>query len=146
MLEGGVTCVGIFAAFLLSIVVATFFERRRLSRVERTFLIGREELADHEFLRRAGADSREERVFLASRRVMADLCGMKPGLIHPEDTVRALLDLQWDRGFIMDFVFAMEGHMGGKLPLGYPPDEQTFGAYVKILCQYRTSDSEGVGG
>ena len=78
MLDGGLTCLGILGAFLLSMVVASLCERRRLARAERAFLAGREVLGDDEFLRRAGAEPGEEEFFLAARRTMANWCGLVP--------------------------------------------------------------------
>jgi hypothetical protein len=55
-------------------------------------------------------------------------------MIHPEDTVRSLLDLQCDNGYIDDFVIAMEIQVGGTLPMGYPPETSTFAAYLRALA------------
>ena len=124
---------------VLSAVLASFFERRRLDRAERAFLAGRQDLADDEFLRQVGMGPGEEKFVLAARRAMAGCCGLAPELIHPGDTVRALLNLQWDQGFIQDFVFALEKHTGDRLPLAYPPDRQTFRDYLEDLARCRRS-------
>ena len=133
MLTGGLMCLGFFLAFLLGLPVVAAFERRRLRRAEEAFLRGRRALADADFLLQAGAGPDEAPFFLAARLTMAELCGVPSEMIGPEDTVRSLLNLQWDCGFIDDFVFGLEGRTGVKLPLGYPPDRCAFGAYLRAL-------------
>jgi hypothetical protein len=147
MIDTGMACLGIFAAFLIAVVGASLAERRRLERAERAFLAGRVPLADEDFLRRAEAGTGEAEFFLTARRVMAGLCGLDPEEIHPEDTVRSLLDLQPDRGWIQDFVFSLEYHTGVKLlPYRYPPDEQTFGEYVRGLARVQAARRQSDGG
>ena len=127
---GGLACLGIVAVFLLMFPITLVLERRRLRRAEARFLRGRSEMPDAEFLARANAGADEAPFFLAARHAMAELCGVPAEMIHPDDTVRSLLDLQWDNGFIYDFVFALEDRVSGRLPQGYPPERMAFGNYI----------------
>lgn len=129
----GLLCLGIVAVFLLMIPIIAALERRRLRRAEARFLRGRSEMPDAEFLARANAGADEAPFFLAARQAMAKLCGLPADMIHADDTVRSLLDLQWDNGFIYDFVFALEDRMSGRLPQGYPPERMAFGDYIREL-------------
>jgi hypothetical protein len=124
---------GIVAVFLLMIPITAALERRRLQRAEAHFLGGRRAISDAEFLARAQAGAEETPFFLAARHAMAELCGVPAEMIHTDDTVRSLLDLQWDNGFIYDFVFALEDRMSGRLPQGYPLEQMTFGNYIREL-------------
>ena len=62
-----------------------------------------------------------------------------PGAVgHPDDRLRSLLDLQWDNGFIRDFVFGLEEQAG----VSVKPDQftvhdrrgMTFRAFLKALA------------
>jgi hypothetical protein len=114
------------------IPITAALERRRLRRAEARFLEGRSAMPDSKFLTVAEAGA-EEAFFLAARHAMAEVCGVPVDMIHPDDTVRSLLDLQWDNGYIDDFVFALEGRVQGRLPQGYPPEKMTFGKYIREL-------------
>jgi hypothetical protein len=97
-------CPAVILVFLLIIPVTLALERRRLGKARAAFLAGRRELADDEFLRVMEAEPERARLYAAARRVMAGLCGLPPAPVHPEDTLRSLLDLQFDNGFIQDFL------------------------------------------
>jgi hypothetical protein len=129
----GWACLGIIAVFLLMVPITAALERRRRRRAEAAFLRGRRGMPDAAFLARAGAGADEVSFFLAARHAMAELCGVPADMIQTEDTVRSLLNLQWDCGFIDDFVFALQDRVGGRLPLGYPPERMTFGNYLREL-------------
>jgi hypothetical protein len=121
------------AVVLLMIPITAALERRRLRRVEAAFLKGRSKMPDSEFLVRAQARPDEVPFFLAARNAMAEQCGVPADVIQPEDTVRSLLNLQWDNGYIDDFVVALEGRVRGRLPLGYPPEKTSFADYLREL-------------
>jgi hypothetical protein len=90
-------------------------------------------MTDEQFLERLGAESDLAPFYLAGRQAMARLCGVPAETVHPEDTVHSLLNLQWDNGYIDDFVFALEEKVGGSLPTGYPPITWIFAEYVGEL-------------
>jgi hypothetical protein len=125
--------VGVFI-LLLPLMIA--LERRRIRRAEERFLRGRQPLSDDAFLARAGATADEAAFFLATRRAMARLSGIEPEMVHPEDTWRSLMDLQWDAGFMEDIVFELETELGENLPLAYPGDDKlTVAAYTRELAK-----------
>ena len=129
----GLVCLGIVAVFLLMIPITAVLERRRLRRAEARFLRGRQEMSDAEFLTQAQAGADEASFFLVARQAMAKLCGVPKDMIHSDDTMHSLLNLQWDNGYIDDFVFALRVRVQGSLPMGYPPDQMTFGSYIREL-------------
>ena len=134
MQTGWLLVAGAALTILLMVPVTTALERRRLRRVESTFLRGRRAVPGDEFLRRAAAEPEQAEFLLAARRAMAELCGVDVELLHPDDTLRSLLDLQWDSGYMEDIVFAMERQLGVELPLAYPRDDRLpFGEYAKQL-------------
>ena len=72
---------------------------------------------------------------------MADLCGVDPEMIHPDDTIDSLLWIQWDGGFLEDFVFGL-GHRAG-VRLSYPLGDAiiadpSFGTLVRELAEQRS--------
>ena len=95
----------------------------------------RRTLPDAAFLSRVGVSANEAAFFLAARRAMADLSGVPAEMIHPEDTWRSLMDLQWDNGFLEDIVFGLERELGTRLPYAYPTDDRLpFAVYVRRLA------------
>jgi hypothetical protein len=135
----GLLCLGMPLLFLLTLPVAGVLERWRLRRGRSAFLRGRDAgMTDEQFLGTAlaGAESDLAPFYLAGRQTMAGLCGVPAETVYPDDTVRALLNLQFDNGYIDDFVFALEEKVGGALPQGYPPDNWTFAAYLGELGRY----------
>jgi hypothetical protein len=121
--------------FLITIPISAVLEQWRLRRVTARFLHGRAALPDPAFLLRVSAAPEEETFFLATRRSMARLCGVPPEMIHPEDTWRKLMDLQWDNGYMDDIVFQLERELGRPLPLAYPEDVRlSFSDYVRQLA------------
>jgi hypothetical protein len=131
-------CPAAFGIFLVLIPVTLVLERRRLRNAERAFLAGRRELADVDFLRRMGAECDRAPLYLVARRVMAGLCGIPPAMIHPDDTVRSVLDLQFDNGFIEDFVWGLELQGGVSFrPANFTardPHGMAFGAFLQALA------------
>jgi hypothetical protein len=117
-----------------------WWERRRIRRAHASFLDGREEMADPVFVQRAGAAPEEEAFFLAARRTIAKLSNVTPGMVHPEDSVRSLLDLQFNSGWIEDFVCELEAELNVNLPWNAPPEQQSFGAYVNELYRQQRRD------
>jgi hypothetical protein len=135
MPTGGWACLGIVVVVVLLVPISAALERRRLRRARAAFLQGRREMPDAAFLAQAGARSDEVSFFLAGRQVMAALCGLPADQIGPEDGVRTLMDLQWDNGYVEDFVFALEIRAGGRLPRGHSPEQVRFGDYLRQLHQ-----------
>jgi hypothetical protein len=128
-------CLGVTGALLVLVPVICALERRRLRRARARFLRGRLALPDEAFLSRVGGSPDEAAFFLAARRAMAELSGVPPEMIHPEDTWRSLMDLQWDNGFLEDIVFGLERELNTRLPLAYPVDDRLpFAAYVSQLA------------
>ena len=108
------------------------------------FLRDRSALPDVAFLSRAGVSAGEAAFFLAARRAMAELCGLPSEMIHPEDTWRSLMDLQWDNGFLEDIIFGLERELGTWLPLAYPTDDRLpFAVYVRQLAVCLERAKEG---
>jgi hypothetical protein len=129
-------CFVIPLVFLLMFPIVFTLERRRLRKASAAFLNGRSEMTEEDFLRRMEAQPDLTHFYVAGRQAMARLCSVPVAMIHPEDTVRSLLDLQFDNGFIDDFVFAMEIQVGGALPMGHPPEASTFAVYLKALAHH----------
>ena len=75
---------------------------------------------------------------------MAELCGVPPEMIHPEDTWRSLMDLQWDNGYMEDIVFGLERELHTSLPLAYPTNDRLpFAVYVRELAVCLGRANEG---
>lgn len=135
-LTGGLLCVVMTVALLVMVPVITALERRRLRRTKTAFLRDRRALPDAEFLSQVGVSTDEAAFFLAARRAMAELSGVPPQMILPDDTWRSLMDLQWDNGFLEDIVFGLERELGTRLPLAFPADDRLpFAVYVGQLAE-----------
>jgi hypothetical protein len=130
-------CPATILVFFLMIPVTLALERRRLRKAERAFLAGRQEVNDEEFLQRLEAESERAPLYLLARQVMAGLCGVPTAMVHPDDTLRSLLDLQCDNGFIQDFMVGLEKQAGVSIKIDpftvHDPSGITFGAFVKAL-------------
>lgn len=132
-----------FALCAAMVVGAVFFsgrlEYRRLARAEQAFLAHRTALSDDDFLRYMDAEPELASFYLAGRRAMADLDGIPADMVRPNDTVQSLLDLQFDNGFLEDFVFALEDQLQTPVPLSFPVNAHalSFGAFLKELARYR---------
>jgi hypothetical protein len=101
------------------------------------------------FLAQAGVSPQEEAFFLAARRAAARLCDVAPDMVHPDDSWRSLMDLQWDSGFFEDIVFELERELDTTLPFAYPTDDRlSFVAYVRQLavCLGRSTTLRGESG
>jgi hypothetical protein len=129
-------CFVIILVFLLLIPIALTLERRRLKKANAIFLKDRSEMAEEHFLQRVETGPDLAPFYRTGRQAMAKLCGVPINMVRPEDTVRTLLNLQFDNGYIDDFVIAMERQVGGTLPMGYPPEACTFAAYLKELAHH----------
>ncbi len=130
----------VVAFFAGMVVHSRMSEGRRLDRADAAFLRDRVGMTGDEFLSRAGVGPEDAAFFLAARRSMAHLCAKADEMIHPGDTIRALLDLQYDRGYLTDFVFQIEWRAGVSLPLDsvpHPPDDRTFVDFVRDLARFR---------
>jgi hypothetical protein len=136
MPAGGWACLGIVVVLVLMVPISAALERRRLRRAEAAFLRGRQEIPDAHFLAQVGAGSDQAPFFLAGRQEMAKLCGVPVNRIEAEDTLRSLMDLQWDNGYLDDFVFALEIRVGGSLSQGNPPERISFGDYLRELHRH----------
>jgi hypothetical protein len=158
---GALICLLVPVVFLLMIPISGAAERRRLRRVKMAFLRSHRKMPAEEFLRRVGAEPGLGAFYLAGRRAMAKLCRIRVERVHPEDTVRTLLDLQCDAGYIQDFVFELQREMQFRLefkckkeastpltsaiwcergtlrsmPLGYPSEACPFADYLKELAR-----------
>jgi hypothetical protein len=134
---------GAWALFALSaaVVLAVVFlsgklEYRRLARAEHAFLANRTALSDEDFLQWVGAEPKLASFYLAGRHAMAELDGIPAEMVRPDDTVRSLLDLQFDNGFREDFIFALETRLQTRLPMSFEPTALTFGALLKEFAQH----------
>jgi hypothetical protein len=116
--------------------ITAALERRRLRRAETAFLRGRQGVLEAQFLAQVGAGADQVPFFLAGRQEMAKLCGVSAEMIAAEDSLRSLMDLQWDNGYLEDFVFALQIRVGGRLSHGYPPERITFGDYLRELHRH----------
>jgi hypothetical protein len=133
-------CAGSAVLFLLMIPVTSVLERWRLRKVTAAFLKDRLAMSDDEFLRRLAAEPEHADFYLAGRRAMAHLSGVPAEVVHPKDTVRSLLDLQFDNGYLQDLLFALEDATGGTfkedaLRVDYPKPTTKFGAFLRELAQ-----------
>lgn len=103
------------------------------------FLRDRHEQTDREFLIEAGAQPDPEEFFLAGRRVMADLSGVPPELVHAQDKATALFDLQFDSGDVIEFLMGLEDEADVDVKLSVsPPGDPTFGDYLAFLYERRS--------
>jgi hypothetical protein len=98
-------CPLLLVTFLVTLAVVVPLELRRLSRARAAFATGRGGMADEDFLRQMGAEPEHVPFYLAGRRFMAELSAVPTETIRPDDTVRALLNLQFDSGYIQDTLF-----------------------------------------
>jgi hypothetical protein len=131
-------CPLLIVTFLLTLAVVVPLERRRLRRARAAFAARRSGMADEDFLRQLGAEPEQVPFYLAGRRFMAELSAVPAEMVRPDDTVRSLLDLQFDSGYIQDFLFALQDELGGTFGPGYPdypPRAMTFGAYLRELAR-----------
>lgn len=126
----------IAGSFAVAWAVTHYLERRRIAAAEAQFYAKREKLTDDAYLE-ALPDCATPAFHLAARRAMAKLCGTAAEMIHPGDPMRKLLNLQFDRGFVQDFVFFTEGETDLRLKLEKTPDTETtsFGEFVQQLAQ-----------
>jgi hypothetical protein len=136
---------GAWAFFTLSVAVVlclVFFsgklEYRRLARAEHAFLAERTALSDQEFLHSMGAEPGLACFYLAGRHAMAERDGIPAEMVRPDDTVQSLVALQFDNGFVEDFIFALQEQLQTRLPLSSPANPQAlpFGAFLKDLAQH----------
>jgi hypothetical protein len=65
---------------------------------------------------------------------MAGLCGVPADAIHPDERMRALMDLPFDNGFLDDFVLALEDRWNGPIPETPCPESLTSGPFIKVLA------------
>ncbi len=131
-------CPLLIVTFLALLAVVVPLEFRRLRRARAAFAAERGGMADDAFLREMGAEPGHAAFYLAGRRFMAELSGVPAEAVRPDDTVRALLDLQFDNGYIHDFLFALQDGLGGTFGPGcpdYPPRATTFGDYLRALAR-----------
>jgi hypothetical protein len=130
------------ASFVLFLVIGFAsiwrLERRRMRIAREAFLRGHQERSDRDFLAEAGAKPGEEEFFLAARHLISKQIHVAPGLVHAEDTIRTLLDLQFDNGYLQDFVVDLMDLVDANLPLENPPDDQRFGDYLRFLLERRS--------
>lgn len=128
-------CIALFLTALLVIALITYFtEGRRLAQVEQQFHVKRKPLADSAYLKRLPT-CKSASFQIGARKAMARLCGTAPEMIHPTDSMRLLMDLQFDRGFIDDFISFTEQETGRRVDLSAipEPEEYDFAEYVEQL-------------
>jgi hypothetical protein len=131
-------------AFVACIPVILFIEHRRRRRVAGQFLRDRRPIPDEEYLKAfAESDFPVDRL-LQARRVMASLCGVPPEMISAGDTLRSLLDLQFDSGWLEDFLMQVEPPPDIGAVLAAVRDEWTFHDLV-VLITGLTSHCTGPG-
>ncbi|WP_144060105.1 hypothetical protein [Rhodopirellula sallentina] len=123
-------------AFPLIYVVSLFTERKRIGKAEERFFADREPLTDAQYTA-AITNPLHNDFHFGARRAMATLCGTTPDMIHPSDSMRTLLDLQFDSGYIQDFVFFTEQETSTQIDLRRLPDTETttFGDFVERLAE-----------
>jgi hypothetical protein len=139
----GLFCVLMPATFLVMIPITGALERWRLQRARARFLQGRLALPDAAFLNQLDVSADQAVFFLAARRAMPNLSGVPSEMIHPADTWRTLMNLQWDSGYIEDIIFGLERELNSRLPLAYPTDDRLpFAVYVSKLATVLQHASE----
>jgi hypothetical protein len=57
-------------------------------------------------------------------------------MIDGKDSLRSLMDLQWDNGYLEDFVSALEIRFGGRRSHRFAPEQITFGDYLRELHRH----------
>jgi hypothetical protein len=125
-----ITAVVALAAMLF--YVAHKAENRRLARATTAFLADRQPVSDAEFV--AGCHGAAADFALAARLHPAEQSGVPAELTGPTDTLAALADL-WSVGeSLLDLVFVLERHSGGKLSRGDPTVKTTEGEYIGFLA------------
>jgi hypothetical protein len=132
----GWACLGIVGALVLMVPIIIALERRRLRRAEAAFLRGRQGISEAQFLAQVEAETDHSRFFVAGRQVMATLCGVSAEMIDARDSLRSLMDLQWDNGYLDDFLFALENQVGGHPTRCDPPPGITFGEFLRELHRH----------
>jgi hypothetical protein len=131
-------CPLLLVTFLALVAVLVPLELRRLRRARAAFAAGRAGMADDDFLRHMAAEPEHAPFYLAGRRFMAELSAVPADTVRPDDTVRSLLDLQFDNGYIQDFLFALQHELGGTFGPGcpdYSPRAMTFADYLRGLAR-----------
>ena len=123
-------------AFAVAVILILVTERYRLGRVERYFFWGRSEVSDEEYLRSFLARAELREYLLAARRAMAELCGTTPEMIHADDSMRTLMAMQFDNGYIQDLADGIEKrsrHRIDSLRMSIPGND-TFAEYLIKLA------------
>lgn len=133
-------------SFAITWVVTHVQEKRRIAAVESQFYANRAALGDEAFLA-ALPECTTPAFHLAARRAMAKLCGTTADMIHPHDKMRELLNLQFDCGFIQDFIFYIEDEANVRLDMNNTPNPETarFGEYVQQLARVNKIEKEANG-
>jgi hypothetical protein len=126
----------IVLAFALIYVISSFTEGKRIGELEDRFYADRYPMTDDRYSSIIG-DSPLLDFHLGARRAMATLRGTTPEMIRPTDSMRTLLDLQFDRGFIDDFIFFTEKETSTQLSLRDLPNTETttFADFVQRLAE-----------
>ena len=135
--ETALLVLGIFSAFVVVGALLVFSERDRLRRAERRFLKNRSPMDDAAFAARLSADPAEADFHLEARRAMAELCGLNAAFIHPTDSVRSLLDLQFDGGFLADFFHQLDHRLEKSWQRLHFKDHQSFAELLRLLAGVR---------
>jgi hypothetical protein len=121
------SCFMPLVAFVACIPLILYIERRRRRHVINLFLRDRQPLPDGDYLKAFADSGLPAEGLLQARKAMARLCGVPPEMLSPGDTVRSLLDLQFDSGWIEDFLFDLES----------PPNIKTVRAAVRVDWTFR---------
>ncbi|MEZ6070008.1 MAG: hypothetical protein R3C10_06945 [Pirellulales bacterium] len=123
--------------FAIAVISALISERYRLRRIERKFFQGRHGISEEEYLRSFAVDTDLRDYFVAGRRTMAELCGRTPEMIHPDDSMRTLMAMQFDNGFIQDLAIGIEKHTQLRIDTRRmpTPGDDSFADYLVTLAR-----------
>jgi len=111
-----VLIVGAFVAVTaFALILIGWDERRRRRKWYATFAMGRESMNDNVYFTSLGCAEEHRPLCKICRDVMGELCGVDAELIHPDDALKTLLQLQFDGGDWLEFVFRVES--AGQLAL-----------------------------
>lgn len=73
-------------------------------------------LSDEDFLNAERVPEIDAPVWVAVRCIMADLSGLPPEAIYPDDPLASLWRMQWGVPDLLDLAFRLERHLGVRIP------------------------------
>lgn len=98
----------IVAVMALAMILMGWDERRRRRKWYASFVLGRGSMSDSLYLASLNCAADRHALCKVCRGVMGELCGVDAELIHPDDSLQSLMQLQFDGGDWLDFVFQLE--------------------------------------